>query len=127
LGEWAQAARRLQKTIVSIEAVQLTTAFGLIAALILLHRFEGANIGRALLLVYWALNLPLLGQEIGALARRYPYYRNLTLRALEPLGAPEEAAGQGGAEAVPFLTPPSIEFKNVSVEAAGHQILENIC
>src|SRR5262249_38685826 len=44
-----------------------------------------------LLLVYWALNLPVLGQEVALIARQYPAQRNVTLRLFEPLGAPEEA------------------------------------
>ena len=39
-----------------------------------------------LLLVYWALNLPVLGQEIALLARQYPTLRNVTLRLLNPWG-----------------------------------------
>jgi hypothetical protein len=46
--------------------------------------------GGMLLLVYWALNLPVLGQEVALMARQYPAHRNVTLRLLEPLGAPEE-------------------------------------
>ena len=38
-----------------------------------------------LLLVYWALNLPVLGQEIALLARQYPTHRNVTLRSSNPL------------------------------------------
>ena len=31
----------------------------------------GAEAGRVLLVAYWALNLPVLGQDIGTLARRF--------------------------------------------------------
>ena len=48
--------------------------------------------GTALLLVYWALSLPALGQELTALVQQIPAQRNLTLRLLEPLGAPEDDA-----------------------------------
>jgi len=34
--------------------------------------------------LYWALSLPVLGQEIALIAR--PVHRNVTLRLLEPLG-----------------------------------------
>ncbi len=131
LGEWARAALRLQKTVVSLEAVQMTAMFALIAALLLVHPFEGAHIGRLLLVVYWALNLPALGQEIAALSRQCPYYRNLTLRLLEPLGAPEEPDptqdGEPPASLITALgTAPSLEFRRVAVEASGHKILEGI-
>ncbi|MBV8070575.1 MAG: hypothetical protein JO270_11765, partial [Acidobacteriaceae bacterium] len=90
LGEWANASVRLQRTAAALEAAQLTALFGLIGGLFLWHPLEGADIGRTLLIAYWALNLPALGQEIGTLLRQYPAYRNLTLRLMEPLSAPEE-------------------------------------
>ncbi len=127
LGEWAHAALRLQKAVAVLEAVQITAMFALVAALVLLHPLQGANIGRVLLVVYWALNLPVLGQEMAALSRQYPYYRNLTLRLLDPLGAPEEPASRpDGEPVVPVRTAPAIEFRDVAVEASGHKILEGI-
>jgi ATP-binding cassette subfamily B protein len=44
----------------------------------------------ALLLTYWALRIPALGQELMLLAQQYAGQRNTTLRLLESLGAPEE-------------------------------------
>jgi ATP-binding cassette subfamily B protein len=86
-----------------------------------------------LLLSYFALTLPAIGDEVAALLRQYPTFRNRTLRALEPLGAPEE----------PFDSParPSrgddgcgredgrgvaVRFESVAVVAGGRPILEDI-
>ena len=89
----------------------------------------------ALLLVYWALNLPVLGQEVALMARQYPAHRNVTLRLLEPLGAPEETNAQVPdpvAASHPArsstATPPgvAIVLEGVSVRAAGHTILDKI-
>ncbi len=127
LGQWAHAGLRLQKTVVCLEAFQTTAMFGLVALLLVLHPLSGTNIGRVLLVVYWALNLPTLGQEIAALSRQYPYYRNLTLRLLDPLGAPEEIGTNAqDRSSVVLSRAPSIEFRNVEVEASGHKILEEI-
>ena len=126
LRHWTDAALRLQKAAVLTEAIQLAVMFGLIATLLLARPLAGAQIGRTLLLVYWALNLPTLGQDIAALARQYPYYRNLTLRLLEPLGAPEEEPTAQGERLSEFRIPPAIEFVNVSAEASGHSILHEI-
>jgi ATP-binding cassette subfamily B protein len=125
LGEWGAAALRLQRAVVSVEAVQLMASFGLIAALLLTHPLAGAEVGRVLLVAYWALNLPVLGQEIGALARQYPSYRNLTLRLLEPLGAPEESI-TSTIETAPAGSAPAIAFRGVSVQVSGHTILNGI-
>lgn len=126
LGEWASTLGRLQKAAVGIEAIQLVTMFGLVAFLLARGSSDKADIGRVLLLAYWALNLPVLGQEIGALARQYPFYRNHTLRLLDPLGAPEEAETAVGHAATAGGSAPSLRFSAVSVKAAGHEILRDI-
>ena len=127
LGAWASACLRLQKTSVTLEAVQLFGMFGLIATLLLTTPMQGAAAGRVLLLVYWALNLPAIGQEIGALARQYPSYRNLTLRLLEPLGAVEQESAALKADAqVTTSGPVAIALRDVTVEVAGHKILEDV-
>lgn len=127
LGEWAHAALRLQRAVVSVEAWQFTATFGLIAWLVLSHPLQGADIGRVLLVVYWALNLPILGQDIGALARQYPSYRNLTLRLLDPLRAPEEPALENAPQTIAHNSaPPRLHFRDLSVEVSGHAILQGI-
>ncbi len=126
LGEWASTVGHLQKAAVSIEAIQLLAMFGLVALLLVRGSSGGADIGRVLLLAYWALNLPVLGQEIGALVRQYPFYRNHTLRLLDPLGAPEEAESGGGDGSTTGDGAPSIRFLGVSAQAGGHEILHDI-
>jgi ABC-type bacteriocin/lantibiotic exporter with double-glycine peptidase domain len=127
LGEWAHAALRLQRAVVSVEALQFFATFGLIAWLVLSHPLQGADIGRVLLVVYWALSLPVLGQDIGALARQYPSYRNITLRLLDPLRAPEEAALPNVPQNISNdSAPPRLQFRDLSVEVSGHTILQQI-
>ena len=127
LGEWATAALRLQRAVVSLEALQLVCTFGLIVALLLTRPLQGVRAGQALLIAYWALNLPLLGQEIATLARQYPAYRNLTLRLLDPLGAPEEKSVlENGQKHEPLGKPPAISFREVSTEISGHAILHAV-
>lgn len=127
LGEWGHAALRLQRAVIVSEAVQLVASFGLIVSLLLFHPLHATDVGRVLLIVYWALNLPVLGQEIGALTRQYPYARNLALRLLEPLGAPEEeTAAADGSPPTPLSEAPRIAFRGVRVVASGHVILEDV-
>jgi ATP-binding cassette subfamily B protein len=93
--------------------------------------------GDALLLVYWALNLPLLGQEIAQIVQQYPSHRNRTLRLLEPLGAREEhhgvqaepvSASEQVNDAAAIASAPgvAIALTDVAVRVAGHTILEAI-
>jgi len=60
-------------------------------------------------------------------AWQYPAYRNLTLRLMEPIGAPEEHSGSPiHAQTAPRGSAARVVLENVTVRAAGHTILENI-
>lgn len=123
LNEWTAASFRLQRSVVLTEALQLGGMFGLVAALLLVHPFAGAQVGRLLLMAYWALNMPELGQQIATVARQYPNYRSIVLRLLEPLTAPEEQPVENGTA---LTQAPAIEFRSVNVLAAGNSILTDV-
>lgn len=134
LVEWTRASRSLQKGAVVVEGLQLFTGFGLAAALSYNYLANQSQIGTAILMIYWALSIPALGQEIANLVRLYPPYRNITLRLLEPLGAIEEnPAVTEGADAGVHACEPSppgagvcIALRDLSVVTSGHTILEGI-
>ena len=143
LGEWTRASGELLRAVVTVEGVQFFLSFGLATWLLFDYYGRGGEASVVLLLVYWALNLPVLGQEIALLARQYPAHRNVTLRLLEPLGALEEAAGQahdqaGGLPAEDSSLPAqplqratgtrgvAITLEEVHVRVAGHTVLEGI-
>jgi len=120
---------------VAVEGVQSLLGFGLAAWVLLNHLARTGEAGSVLLLVYWALSLPILGQEVALLARQYPGHRNVTLRLLEPLGAPEETDAHETDQAVgprreAIVAEPSrgvaIALEGVSVRVAGHTILQKI-
>ncbi len=94
LVEWMRASYDYLRAVVAVETAQSLIGFGLAAWLLFDHLSRAGASGGVLLMVYWALNLPALGQEIAMLAQQYPSQRNITLRLLEPLGAPEEGAGE---------------------------------
>jgi ABC-type transport system involved in cytochrome bd biosynthesis fused ATPase/permease subunit len=128
--EWARAGRALLRTALATSGAQLVAGFGLAAWLLFSRARLGDEGGGALLLAYWALNIPVLGQEIAQVAWQYPTQRNLTLRLLEPLGALEEpepaeerqqqrvSLGSSGIGA-------AIELRDVTVRAGGHTILDS--
>jgi ABC-type bacteriocin/lantibiotic exporter with double-glycine peptidase domain len=126
LTDWARAGLNLQRAVLSLETLQFLAGFGLAIWLLASYLARGGHPGAVLLLVYWALNLPALGQEVALIAWQYPAYRNVTLRLLEPLGALEQRAPAAPAKGAPPATPVSIAFENVSVIAAGHQVLRDI-
>jgi ABC-type bacteriocin/lantibiotic exporter with double-glycine peptidase domain len=125
LTDWARAGLNLQRSVISLETLQFLAGFGLAIWLLASYLARGGEPGAVLLLVYWALNLPALGQEVALIAWQYPAYRNVTLRLLEPLGAIDHRAPATVADMQPDA-PVSIEFTNVSVVAAGHQVLRDI-
>ena len=135
LVEWMRAALRLQRIVVTVESVQSLIGFGLVTWLLFAYLERGGEISQVLLLVYWALNLPVLGQQVALIAQQYTAQRNVTLRLLEPLGAREESDIQEGDETIvhPCADPQAarppgvaIRLQGVSVRAAGHTILEEI-
>lgn len=89
--DWAGAGLGLLRATVTVEAVHLVAGFGLAAWMLVGYVSRAGESGGLLLFAYWVLNLPVLGQEVGLVARQYPGFRNATLRMLEPLGALEES------------------------------------
>ncbi len=135
LVEWARAGLNLQWTVVIVEGLQVLAGYGLAVALLLSYLGRYGASGSVLLLVYWALRLPALGEEIALVLRLYPVQRNTALRLMEPLGAPEEDDPIGAAalarngqktDDTPAQTGVSITLENVTVRAAGHLILDDI-
>jgi ATP-binding cassette subfamily B protein len=140
LVEWARSTRGLIRLSMSADAVQSLVCLGL-AGLLLLQHFlrSGGATGGDLLLVYWTLKLPAIGQGISQLAQQYPAQRNVLLRLLEPLSAPTEiAAGESqtrgtvepqrnlSAGAEPARSATRISIENGSVLAGGHALLRDI-
>ncbi|HMB91098.1 MAG TPA: ABC transporter ATP-binding protein, partial [Rhodothermales bacterium] len=133
LVEWARAGLRLQKTLVGIEGIHQLAGLGLAAWLLFAHLSQG-NVGTVLLLVYWALHLPVLGQNLALYVQQYPSLRNTTLRLLEPLGAPETPAVSIAAQTKPSESMGdshspcgvTLDLKGVRVVAGGHTILNAI-
>jgi ATP-binding cassette subfamily B protein len=126
LTDWARAGLNLQRSVISLETLQFLAGFGLAIWLLASYLARNGQTGAVLLLVYWALNLPALGQEVALIAWQYPAYRNVTLRLLEPLGALDRQPPPVSVAPAESVGPASIAFDNVSVVAAGHRILRDI-
>ncbi len=128
LAEWARAGLDLQRGHILHRGIQSAVGTGMVTWLVFDHLARVGESGSVLLLIYWALHLPVIGEEVGLLALQYPSLRNATLRLLEPLGAPEEDAGgevseQAGSDSG---KPPTLVLEGVSVRASGHILLRDV-
>ncbi|WP_437810176.1 ATP-binding cassette domain-containing protein [Sorangium sp. So ce1078] len=131
LGEWALAGRALLRAALAVDGTQALLGFALAAWILGDFLARGGALSRALLLFYWALALPAIGQALAGALLQYPAHRNTALRLLEPLGAPEETREGGAPAAIP--APPAqagagcaITFERVRIQAAGHVILDGV-
>lgn len=125
LREWARAARDATRATVLVDTFLSLLGFGLAALLVFRYLTSASESGWAILLVYWLLTIPALGQEIALLIQQYPQHRNVTMRLLEPLGAPDAHMEVDASAAIPTsrTSAPAIEMLGVRVVAAGHPIL----
>jgi ATP-binding cassette subfamily B protein len=133
LASWARAGLGVQRYAVILEGISMMMGSALIAWLLLGHILRSTDSTVALLLIYWSLQIPVLGGEVAQVAWQYPRLHNLARRLLEPVGMAdirETVPGRAAAEPAPDkLRGPrsgiSIEFENVSVRTAGHTILSD--
>ena len=132
LDGWARAGLDFVRTAVITEGVQSVLGLAVVVWLVVGYIARGGEPAGSLLLIYWALNLPVLSRDVALLARQYPMCRNVVARLLEPLGAAEEneenPARVADRRTTGFGTSPglSITMEHVSVRVTGHTILEDI-
>jgi ABC-type bacteriocin/lantibiotic exporter with double-glycine peptidase domain len=127
LVEWSRATLAQIRAMFTFEATQMLVGFGFATWLLKIHLAYGGEPGATLLLMYWALNIPLLGAEIASSITLHAEEKVVTLRLLEPLGQSEQRDGT--------LAPPEslksdggmgVSLRGVSVRAASHIVLDSI-
>jgi len=138
LVNWVHAGWSLARTRVSIIAIEslINTLFAI--WIVWDYIAQGGEALGVLLVLYWTLKLPMLGQQIASTAQQYPTLRNRVLRLLEPLTAPEESEIRYDenrvAQAANLPPPPltdshdgvAIELHQVDVKVGGQTILQQI-
>jgi ABC-type bacteriocin/lantibiotic exporter with double-glycine peptidase domain len=127
LAEWARAYLHLRGAEVVADTAVQVAMVSMTVALLFSHLARNGLGGGALLLVYWSLKILSLGHMlILTMATQYPSHRNVALRLLEPLGAPEEDDILISPEAPQGSGGLGIRYEGVSVRAGGHTILEGV-
>jgi len=124
LVEWSRAALRVHATATWTEG--LLVGSGLALGALMVFAVARRDLAGTLLLVYWALSLPVLGQQVAASVRQYPILRSAVLRLLEPLRAPEETAAGDDSLPTPAGAATAIHIRHATVEASGHVLLEGL-
>ena len=132
--EWFRTGREYSNISTMIQSVGalLYTAFSVL--IVTNYVSQGGEPNEILLLFYWTLTLPTLGQSLALQIQQYPMMRNRVLRVLEPLAAPDEEEiwfqdREDQLEEDTLASPDApvgIQMKNVWVQAGGNTILEDI-
>ncbi len=133
LVRWVTASLAFYRAETALYAVTALVGIGFAVWIPVSYIVRGGEVSGVLLLFYWALRLPALGQSLATTLQAYPMQRNRVLRLVELLNAPEEvravdadagvkpvageAATHGGV---------AIEMRDLSVQAGGHTILQDI-
>jgi len=131
LVEWGAAGLAFARATLLIQ--NLGAVLYSISAIWILFDFlaRGGEAGAVLLLFYWTLNLPVLGQTLVETLHRYPMMRNHIVRMLELISAPDETEAPLPSDVAPTsLTTRStglqLTLRQVKVVAGGNIVLDNI-
>lgn len=140
LVQWVSSGLRFHSA--STAVIGLVSLLGTGMAVLMVHSVASHSKAGLLLLVYWALSLPALGQSIALISRQYPVLRNVVARLLEPLDTPEAeevqeaqaakgagaqaAADKASREAAVDEKAVTIHMQGVSVKAAGNLVLDEV-
>ncbi len=129
LVEWAHSLRGWMLTALVNESVQSTVCTTLAGAVLVTHLLHVGRVsGSDLLLIYWILKLPAVGAGLAGLAHRYPAQRNVLLRLLEPLSAPEDLDPPGCRDGRPPdpARGVGLVIRGGHILAGGHEILRDL-
>lgn len=128
LVEWARASIDLLRIAITVEGLTAFAGYTFAVWILFDHFARAGGSGMVLLLVYWVLGIPALGQDIAVAARQIPTMRNVALRVFEPLAAPDENAQNEFRKETRHtdLSAMSLKLDGVSVVAGGNTILDRI-
>jgi ABC-type multidrug transport system fused ATPase/permease subunit len=132
--EWVRTGRDFYNWATYLQSIGILLYSTFAILIVMNYITKGGQSNEILLLFYWTLNLPVLGQSFANQIQQYPMQRNRVLRLLEPLSAPDEeeiwfsknGKNQTDSAELAEIRPVSVEMKGVEVQAGGHVILEGV-
>jgi ABC-type bacteriocin/lantibiotic exporter with double-glycine peptidase domain len=126
LTQWLQAGEDALRASVLAGLAQGALGLALAAWLVLGHLQRAEQAGAALLLVFWATQLPALGRGLAASTRTLPALQSVAARVMEPLDAPEEG-GEDGPPPPEWATGAlGVQMQGVEVRAGGAMVLADV-
>lgn len=144
LGEWIHSKLHWTRLHITMEGIQIFVVLACLAGVVFDYVASSAEVGGLLLLAYWGVNLPFRGRMVVYQVLDYAAKRNVLMRLLEPLGAPEEIGTQDLENAEDSedsedskgrsnAQKPNaqkgglrIDLEDIRVAAGGHTILDGI-
>lgn len=132
--EWMRSGRDFYTWATYLQSIGVLLYSTFAVLIVMNYITKGGRSNEILLLFYWTLNLPTLGQALADQVQQYPMLRNRVLRLLEPLAAPDEEEiwfthrdREAAASAEALATQPiRLDMQQVGVQIGGHRILEDI-
>lgn len=133
LVSWTKARYWLQSLAVAFEGLLMLASYGLVVWLVYTYLAGNERASLVLLVVFWALRFPILGQRLLILARSFPSAMNKVRRLLDIIGEvkpeptrPPPALGEAAAPVVDPARGIEIVMEKVKVKGGGHTILDRV-
>ena len=122
---WIGSARAAVRARTAAAFLQTACGLGLAIPVVVagLDHLDGAP--ERLLLVLWAITIPVAAERVGQIALQWPGLRTLALRLAEPLDAPEAARGDAASlsDDGPASGGVEIVFDGATVRATAREVL----
>ncbi|WIG95694.1 ATP-binding cassette domain-containing protein [Myxococcus sp. SDU36] len=132
LVSWSKARYWLQTLSVGFEGGLMLVSYGLVMLLVYSYLAGTDRASLVLLVVYWALRFPILGQRLMMLSRAFPNAMNRVRRLLDVIGDIKEPQARPEAPVREPVAPAgaasgvSIVMEKVRVKGGGHTILDKV-
>lgn len=126
LTQWLQAGEDALKASTLAGLAQGALGLALAAWLVMGHLQRAEQAGAALLLVFWATQLPALGRALAGATRALPALQSVAARVMEPLDAPEEGAVDGPPPPEWATGALGLALEGVEVRAGGVMVLTGL-
>ncbi|ABF86513.1 ABC transporter, ATP-binding protein/peptidase, C39 family [Myxococcus xanthus DK 1622] len=132
LVSWSKARYWLQTLSVGFEGGLMLGSYGLVMLLVYSYLAGTDRASLVLLVVYWALRFPILGQRLMMLSRAFPNAMNRVRRLLDVIGDIKEPPARPEAPVQEPVAPAdaasgvSIVMEKVRVKGGGHTILDKV-